>query len=140
MIFTGLLASTQGPSWCNANSTCEAKDLASWVSFTDGRACRPTALVSRAEATRAELGMACSFMTPLLCRQLFGRALDDLEGRAARSFGGSHDGSLHDRCVAHHHVGPASLVEHLDGHLAVGLGTAEIDQDRHSRARPCPFD
>ena len=80
MIFTGLLASIQGPSRCNANSTCEAKDLASWVNLTEGRACRPTALVSIAEARRAELGIACSFMLHLLRREFFRRALHDFEG------------------------------------------------------------
>ena len=47
----GLLASSHGPSGASATSRSEANDLASCVSFTDGLACRPTALVSLALAT-----------------------------------------------------------------------------------------
>src|SRR5882757_6382452 len=51
MILTGLLASTHGPSCSSASSNVAAKLLASWVSLTAGRACRPTSLVRSAEAT-----------------------------------------------------------------------------------------
>src|SRR5439155_933833 len=43
---TMLLASNQGPSGASASSTRAANVLASLVSFTDGRACRPTSWVT----------------------------------------------------------------------------------------------
>src|SRR5438067_1053789 len=55
--FTGLLASTHGPAASRANSILAPKRLASCVSLTDGRACRPTSLVSSAEPVSDVLGI-----------------------------------------------------------------------------------
>src|SRR4029077_4896090 len=73
MILTGLLASSHGPSGASDPSRSEANDLASCVSFTDGLACRPTALVSLALATTKLFDIRLSSRSR---REVLGRTAD----------------------------------------------------------------
>ncbi len=62
-------------------------------------------------------------------RQFFGGATYGIERRARRGLGRRHDGTLDDRRVAHYDASAPYLRQHLDRHLAVGLGAAEIDEN-----------
>src|ERR1700728_2213079 len=59
-----------------------------------------------------------------------------LERTAAGGLGCRHDGSLHDRRVAHDDQISSLRLQHFDGHLAVRLRAAEADQDRDPFGRP----
>ena len=131
---TMLLASNQGPSAASATSTSAAKVLASLVNFTDGRACRPTSWVIRTVASAVADIIASSLIhagdsscavatTSRATRRRTPRSRPSPRPRRSA------------RCRSTILL-RARLADHLDRHLAVGLGAAEIDEDRDARLRP----
>ena len=108
--------------------------LASLVSLTDGRACRPTSWVDAAPSLSA-LGVIVS--PPLMpATALRPCAATSSSDGAAGGFGRRHHRALDDRRIADDDRAVRARRQHLDRHLAVGLGAAEIDQDGDAGVRP----
>ena len=110
------------------------KLLASLVSFTDGRACSPTAWSSTTEPSACCDGRDhLNSRRPQSLRRCAGprRASSPPKPRSPPSPRPRRSGALQTTTRSLPAVG-----QHLDRHLAVGLGAAEIDQDRDARLGP----
>ena len=119
------LASIHGPEACCATSMRQRKLLASLVSLTDGRACSPTGCF-----INTDLAALDSLMGRSTRHRVLRPCCAPRRGSTRRRLGRRHDRALDDRRVADHHpVAPVGR-QHLDRHLAVGLGPAEIDEHR----------
>ena len=116
-------------------SMAAAKDFASLVSFTAGRACRPVASRITASPNTQSAGrrVGHDWKSSAVCRTA---ARSEPPGRLGRR----HHRALDDRGVADHHPRLPLGREQLDRHLAVGLGPAEVDEDRHALRRPDALD
>src|SRR5246127_727531 len=132
MTLTMLLASIQGRSGERPRSIFDSNALASLVSLTDGRACRPTSCRIRTDALSLFMPLY-----PASCRrELFGRASHHIQRCSRCRFGRRHHRALHHRRVANDNAAAPRFRQHLDRHFAVGFGAAEVNQDRNSLLRP----
>src|SRR5437763_226040 len=114
--FTGLLASVHGPSASSAISIVASKLFAHCVSFTDGRACRPTGLTRTAEPVSA-----ATFLDARLalasCIEFLRTTFDGGQGRATRGLCRRDHGSLNHRSIADNDTATPVFGQHFDRHL-----------------------
>src|SRR3979409_1724427 len=129
---TMLLASIQGPFGDRPRSIRDSKAFASLVSLTEGRACNPTSCRISTDARYLFIS-ACPASDR---RQFFGGATHGLEGRSRSRFSRRHHGSFDDRRVANDDAVAARFRQHFNRHLAIGFGTAKVDQDSDAAFRP----